>query len=32
MKSTTKYLHFNVPERMGFVNITRTPNTQRLTR
>ena len=22
MKSTTKYLHFNVPERMGFVNIT----------
>ena len=23
MKSTTKYLHFNVPERMGFVNITR---------
>ncbi|NQV42365.1 MAG: YjbQ family protein [Candidatus Marinimicrobia bacterium] len=23
MKSTTKYLHFKVPERMGFVNITR---------
>lgn len=23
MKSTTKYLHFRVPERMGFVNITR---------
>jgi len=23
MRSTTKYLHFNVPERMGFVNITR---------
>ena len=23
MKSTTRYLHFNLPQRMGFVNITR---------